>query len=338
MSKLVDEFVQRYTFDVKNKTVSVRNLDRNPTPPVDLKLGQLYRCEIAKTVYLALLTNVEFKNKLFFSVTVDLYAKEGGALFKPDVYFYNPPVIFDRASRFPLHKDTISNNVAFWSSLQTADESDLPAHHSEVQFLRMALENTASLNSKDCRRNIHETRKKNQEVLTQLDAAKNKKPLPSIRMENTNNETVTIYGMQKNKGMKQLLKLKRGDQVQTQFNTNYGVQELVVTVVDITSSSVVIEWAVKEGGLKRSHEIALNHYEDPFWQNLVKLEQRKKTPQTTNLTKSRKTPSKKADPATTTPEKKDTSVVDFLSRKEGGGRRRVTLRRRRLTPWPWTQP
>jgi len=318
MSNEIDEFTRHYAFEVKGKMVRVRNLERNTS--VELALGQTYTCEIGSgAAYRAFLTNIEFKNKLFFSVTVDLYSKD--VLFKSDVYFYNPPVIFDRSSRFPLHVDTISNNVAFWSTLEHA--ADLPTHHSDVQFWRMALEKTASSDSKDCRLNIRETRKKSGDMFTKLDAMKNKKNLPTIRMENANNEAITIYGIQKNKPMEKLLQLHRGDRILTKFNTSYGEQELVVTVIEITRTSLVIEWDVKEGGLKRRHEIYVNNYKDPFWQNLIKLERN-------GVIKSRGSKMKE--------QKKDTSVIDFLRAASGkaeerSGGRKTLRRRRRPTPW-----
>lgn len=309
----VDDFVRRFAFEAKGKMVSVRNL-KLQTEAVDLKLGQLYTCEIDKVKYQAFLTNIEFKNKMFFSVTVDLY-KQGkiDALFKSNVYFYNPPVIFDRASRFPLHKDTISNNVAFWSTLEHANDHDLISQHSEVQFLRMALQN--SPDSKDCRMNIRETRKKSQTVFSKLDAIKNKRTLPTIRMESTitgSDKTVTIYGIQKNKPMEKLLQLHRGDQIKTKFN--HDGPEYIATVLDITRFSLVVEWEVKTEGLKRNREIFFKKFTDPFWKNLKKLSEQSKS-------------GSKTDEST-----EEDTIGDFYSRVHSEGRK--TVRRRRPTPWP----
>jgi hypothetical protein len=302
----IDEFVRNYQFKLKdNKHVSLHNLARRTW--VDLNVGQLYLSEISykkPTKYVAVLTDVEFKKKLFFSVTVDLYTMDN-RLFKSGVYFYNPPTIFDRASRFPLHQDTISNNVAFWSTLELASDQAIP-HHSYIEFLRLTMKNKG----KECRLNIRETQKKSKDVFSKLDAVKNRKNMPTIRMEHESSTALAVYGIQKNQPMQKLMQIKTGDTLLTKVQMNGSEQEHEVAVVSITETHIRVQWEVKEGGLTYTQDISLKNYKDPFWRNLVKV---------------------------TADHNQQTNIVDFLahpssSRKtllktDGGGRRRATRRR-----------
>ena len=259
--ELIDDFVQNYAFEV-NDTKHVRLQDlRNHKTLVPLNIGQVYSFVIGNRQYLALLTNIEFKQKVFFSVTVDVYLNDD-QLFKPDVYFYNPPIIFERALRFPLHKDTISNNVAFWSTLT---ESNLGTHHSDVEFLRMVLKNTQSNHSKECRLNIRKTRRKYKDLFSKLDTVKSRKQMlfPTIRMEKQKNEDrVVIYGIQKNLPMRPLLQLEIGDEIRTQYKSNPNQS---MTVVEITEKNMIVEYSLKTGGVKYRLSVPFTKYKEPFW-------------------------------------------------------------------------
>lgn len=216
--KQVNQFTSSYSFYVSDKNTV--NLLKNKKK-VALKVGETYGCKILNKSenklyeYEVFLTNMEFRKvsgtRRLFSVSVDLFLDN--KLFKSDVYFYNLAFIKHRTTRFPIRPDTISNNYAFWTTLQPRE---FKTHHSDIQFYRMALEN--GTRGKECRANLRKTRKNHASTFTKLDEIKNKISLPKIcfkveDVESSSSKVVHVYGISKNAPMKKLAELKVGDKI-----------------------------------------------------------------------------------------------------------------------------
>jgi hypothetical protein len=198
--------------DSKQNTATVLTPGRRTA--VVLKLGKLYGFQNQSQPYVAFLTNIEFisdhHGKTLFSITVDVY-HSNGTLYKPNVYFYNLSLIQKRDERFPLKKDTVTNNFEFWTTLD--DNNDIETafpHHSEIEYFRAALPALSSKRkpSKNCRLNLRLSEAA-RTTLKDLDHLKQKMQLPNV-IADDHNKLTTIYGIQKNTPMKPLLTVRRG--------------------------------------------------------------------------------------------------------------------------------
>jgi len=181
-----------------------------------------------------------------------------------DVYFYNLAIITDRTSRFPLRRDTVSNNYDFWTTLEA---SELPMHSTQVQFYRAALNKS---NGKECRATLlSNTRKKRSSMFSRLDEIKNRIPLPTIRVKSTQgNMAVAVFGIQKNQPMKKLIEVKVRDELETAFDDS----PQKFTVLSIKPDGLLVSGAAKKGGLERQREISFNP-EQSFWKNVKEVQE-----------------------------------------------------------------
>ena len=235
-------------------------------------------------------------------------------LYKSDVYFYNLAVIKDRTSRFPLRKDTVSNNYDFWTTLEPAE---LPMHSTQVQFYRTALKKS---NGKECRATLlSNTRKKRSSTFSRLDELKNRIVLPTIRVKSTQgNMALVVFGIQKNQPMKKLAEVKVNDELETSFDDS----PQKFKVLTIKSDGLLVSGAAKKGGLERQREISFNP-EQSFWKNMKEVQEFLAAEETTTTRKSvatRKTSSdesfKKGDFVICVPDSKklyDPFVIDNIS-------------------------
>jgi hypothetical protein len=264
--KKVDEFVAKFSFDVKDKNNVV--LRGGPQGDVNLAMGETYHCRIfnkrsnASLDFGVFLTNIEFRRKTFFSITVDIYLNDN--LYRPNVYFYNLAIIQDRAPRFELNKDTISNNFDFWTTLQPAE---LLQHHSDVEFFRIAVSKAHGELSKDCRANIRNVRKTEKPLFAKLDNVKKGLP-PSIRMQYKDGKVV-VYGVKKNRPLRRLLEIGVNDRIESVFSE----QDVVpFTVVAMDAEKMTVRGAVKSGGVEGLHDVFYYKYDQPFWKNLARAD------------------------------------------------------------------
>lgn len=239
----MDEFLKDYTFTKRNNA-EVMLVQRHGAK-VSLKVGNTYVCRVNAVDYGVLLVNLEFKEKAFFSINVDLFVRE--TLFQPDVYFYNLATISERGTRFPLQVDTITNNIEFWKTLTP---QEFQHQHTEVQFLR-----ATSKSGKQCRLEMAKMRDREEGAL--LDEIKNKTLLPTVRVVREG-EVVVGYAIRKNYPLQKLWELRRLDEVYHKNDQTTTIQKQRVTRLD--DDALV---AVDEVGVERAYPYA--EYDLPFW-------------------------------------------------------------------------
>jgi len=263
---LIQDFIQKFQFEVVRTDKNVDRqvlLNHKAGASIPLRLGELYTCRTSSkgkpTDYTAFLTNIEFRDKKFFSICVDIYLND--AIYKPDVYFYNLNFIQSRERRFPLKKTTVATHVAFWSSLRPA--ASLPTHHSDIAFFRAAVNKSRKPLSKECLINIRRTRHRSRRKFAEWDALKNKQlqkkakelggdPRCTIRVTEDTGKVV-VYGIERNAPMVVLKEIKVGDSL---------VESKVVTEIKPDHIAVV---------LKKNdppQHVSFD-YKQSFWQNLV---------------------------------------------------------------------
>lgn len=137
----IDDFGKEYSF-TENPDGSVV-MKHNGGAALDLVVGKCYayterRSTGSPKTYHAFLTNIEFKDKKFFSITVDVYTSSTESLHKSNVYVYNPIRLPERTTRFHIKRDTVSKTIEFWKTL-TLDESFPREQHSEIEFFVMRI-------------------------------------------------------------------------------------------------------------------------------------------------------------------------------------------------------
>ena len=234
-------------FTIVNKNTVLLHKDKHKV--VALKVGQTYTCNILNPSenkmysYEVFLTNIEFRKflgvKRLFSVSVDMFRDNN--LFKSDVFFYNLSFIKDRATRFPIKKDTIANNYGFWSTLT---HNDFSKQHSDIQFYRMALDK--GTRGKECRINLRKTRKNHASLFEKLDKIKNNMSLPNIcfkvdASDDENNNVVTVYGVSKNAPLKLLAGFKVGDKINGSTIEKIEANKIVIRL-DKTNQEIEISY------------------------------------------------------------------------------------------------
>jgi hypothetical protein len=240
----MDEFLKEYTFV---NTKAEATLVHGPEV-VPLRIGETYRCKVDDVTYNVLIVNLEFKDKKFFSINVDLYS-DRETLMKSDVYFYNVASLALRAARFPLQANTVANHVQFWRTLAPYE---FQQHHTKVQFLR----SLAATAGKQCRLQLAKVRDR----VVALDHIKRNIALPALRVARED-EAIVGYLLQKNQPMVVAWKLHTGDKVR-QGDAVLTLGELGPESVKVNDEEVLFTdsafWITVEtvkggGGTRKQH-------------------------------------------------------------------------------------
>lgn len=169
-----------------------------------LQVGETYECTINRVKYELILMNVEFKDGRFFSISVDLYHND--ALYKANVYMYDPARLQERTSRFQKNKDTENNHHQFWTTLRP---TEMAQQHTEVSFLRDVIQQGAA--SKVCMYQLALVLQENKELFASLDKLKAGIKYPYFKVVPSDDlKAVDVYSIQKNRPMQRLIQVKVG--------------------------------------------------------------------------------------------------------------------------------
>jgi hypothetical protein len=172
-----------------------------------LQVGETYECTIHQVKYELVLTNIEFKDRRFFSISVDFYQND--ALYKPNVYMYDPKRLQERTTRFLLNKDTERNHHQFWSTLRPVE---MGQHHTEVSFLRDVIQQGAA--SKVCMYQVALLLQENKDLLATLDKLKSGITYPYFKVVPSEDfKELDVYSIQKNRPMRRVVHAKVGERL-----------------------------------------------------------------------------------------------------------------------------
>jgi hypothetical protein len=245
-------------FTVENKLVTT-------TLGTELHIGQMYKCEIPEkngVKYTVILKNIEFKNKKFFSVTVDLISDSG---IEHDVYFYNLLRLNERKQRFPLHKSTTQNNIDFWKTLLPID-LESTRNYTESLYLRNAVSRTRKQKpEKECIRNINKTGKNYKDLFDQLDKLKNDETWQFpvyIALPSSDKKKVIVHRITRNTPMEMLHELEVGKIV----NSEFEITEIKDYSMKVTNS--------------RNEEKEIEYSDQEFWSDVRQIDSKKRKSRT----------------------------------------------------------
>ena len=251
------EFDKEYSFTEKSDGSVVM---KHNGAVLDLVVGKCYayterQSTGATKSYHAFLTNIEFKDKKFFSITVDVYNNSSTeSLHKSNVYVYNPIRLPERATRFRIKQNTVSKTIEFWKTL-TLDESFPKKQHSDIEFFRNAHHYLKpNKTGKSC--SIREKNKTLKDRFRKLDRLKKHNKRPLLREEHG---LVTVYSFPTNKLHVKEFEFRKGDILEQEVADKVWK---TLTVLDVLADRVTLQ---ADG---REHDV----FYDDDWSTIRKPE------------------------------------------------------------------
>ena len=239
-ARQIVEFEKEYSFEEKpDGSVVMKHNGSSAAGVLELVVGKCYAYTERQSTgspktYHAILTNIEYKDKKFFSVTVDVY-DDTESLHKTNVYVYNPVRLPERTTRFRIKRNTVLKTMEFWKTL-TLDESFPKKQHSEIEFFRNAHQYLKpNKTGKSC--SIREKNKTLKDRFRKLDRLKKhtKRPLLRVREEHG---LVTVYSFPTNKLHVKEFEFRKGDILEQEVADKSWK---TLTVLDVLADRVTLQ-------------------------------------------------------------------------------------------------